>query len=137
VPLGGSPLHCRFLFLCGVSAFWGLLTVWFHGPVVNLVAGNKPAGRGASLRRDIVILRALGSSYLEISDTASGSLLTMNCPRRAHAEAKDKLLAAVSHELALHGALLAALTELEQHLFHWISPRCTIAPNILRKNILP
>jgi CheY-like chemotaxis protein len=86
----------------------------------------------------LLILRALVPRILEIPTTAQWRAVNNELVRaEAHAEAKDKLLAAVSHELRTPLApLLAALTELEQHVAPFDVPAVYDCTQILRKNIL-
>src|SRR5438552_10225544 len=117
VPFGWVVLCIAgFLFLCGISAFLGLLTVWFHGPVIIWPLVLTQLGTALLSVATLFILRALIPSILQIP-TRTRWLAINNELHRAEArvEAKNKLLAAVSHELRTPLApLLATLSELDQ-----------------------
>ena len=89
-----------FLFLCGISAFLGLLTVWFHGPVIIWSLVLTRLGTALLSVATLLILRALVPSILQIPTHAQWLALNNELLHaEAHAEAKSKLLATVSHEL--------------------------------------
>jgi CheY-like chemotaxis protein len=118
VPFGWVVLCIAgFLFLCGLSAFLGLLTVWFQGAAVvwSLVLTRVAAALLAVAT--LLILRALVPRILTIPTRAEWLALNNELFRtEAEADARNKLLASASHELRTPLApLLASLTELEQH----------------------
>ena len=125
VPFGWVVLCIAgFLFLCGVSAFLGLLTVWFQGPVIVWSLVISRLAEALLSVATLLILRALVPHILEIPTTTQWLAVNNELLRaEAHAEAKDELLAAVSHELRTPLApLLAALTELEQTVAPYNAP---------------
>lgn len=136
VPFGWVVLCVAgFLFLLGLSGFFGLLTIWFTGPLVvwSLVLIRVAAALLAV--GTLLILRALVPRILEIP-THEQWLEVNNELLRAEAqsEAKNRLLASVSHELRTPLApLLATLTELEQQVRDTPAARASI--DILRRNI--
>ncbi|MBV9009032.1 MAG: response regulator [Verrucomicrobia bacterium] len=138
VPFGWI-VHCiaGFLFLCGLSAFIGLLTIWFTGPLViwSLVL-TRVAAALLSVAT-LLLLRALVPRILEIPTRAQWLALTNELLRaEAQADAKNKLLASVSHELRTPLApLLATLTELEQQLASLDCPAARDCIEVLRRNI--
>jgi CheY-like chemotaxis protein len=139
VPFGWVVLCVAgFLFLFGLSAFLGLLTVWFQGPVViwSLVL-TRVAAALLSVAT-LLILRALVPRILTIPTRAEWLALNNELLRvEAQREAKDKLLAAVSHELRTPLApLLATLRELEQHVAPHYVPAAHDCIQVLRKNIV-
>jgi len=139
VPFGWVVLCIAgFLFLCGVSAFLGLLTVWFQGPVIVWSLVISRLAEALLSVATLLILRALVPHILEIPTTAQWLAVNNELLRaEAHAEAKDELLAAVSHELRTPLApLLAALTELEQTVAPYNAPAVHDCIQVLRKNIL-
>ena len=139
VPFGWVVLCIAgFLFLCGLSAFLGLLTVWFHGPVVIWSLVLTRLGTALLSVATLLILRALVPSILKIPTREQWLALNNDLVRaEAHAEATNKLLAAVSHELRTPLApLLATLTELNQHVAAYDDPAVHDCIQVLRKNIL-
>ena len=127
-----------FLFLCGISAFLGLLTVWFHGPVIIWSLVLTRLGTALLSVATLFILRALIPSILQIPTRNRWLAINNELHRaEAHAEAKNKLLAAVSHELRTPLApLLATLTELDQHVAPYNDSAIHDCIEVLRKNIL-
>ena len=127
-----------FLFLCGISAFIGLLTIWFHGPVIIWALVLTKLGTALLSVATLFVLRALLPSILQIPTRAQWLALNDELLRaEAHAEAKNNLLATVSHELRTPLApLLATLTELEQHAAPFDVPAIQECIEVLRKNIL-
>src|SRR5215471_3170847 len=107
-----------FLFLSGISAFFGLLNIWFHGPVVIWLLVLTHLGSALLAIATLLILRALVPRILEIPTHAQW--LTLNkdlLHAEARAEEKEKLLATVSHELRTPRApLVVSLTELEDRI---------------------
>jgi CheY-like chemotaxis protein len=138
VPFGWVVLCIAgFLFLCGSSAFFGLLTVWFQGPAViwSLVLIRLAAALLAVAT--LLILRALVPQILKIP-TREQWLAVNNSLLRAEAEseARDKVLAVVSHELRTPLApLFSTLTELQQHVAPFDNPEVHDCIQVLRKNI--
>lgn len=138
VPFGWVVLCIAgFLFLIGISAFFGLITIWFQGPIViwSLVL-TRVAAALLSVAT-LLILRSLVPKILEIPTRSQWLALNNELLRaEAHAAATTKLLASVSHELRTPLApLLATLTDLEQHLAHHDSPAVRDCIQVLRKNI--
>ena len=127
-----------FLFLCGISAFLGLLTVWFHGPVIIWSLVLTRLGTALLSVATLFILRALIPSILQIPTRTRWLAINNELHRaEAHVEAKNKLLAAVSHELRTPLApLLATLAELDQHVTPYNDPAIHDCIEVLRKNIL-
>jgi CheY-like chemotaxis protein len=127
-----------FLFLCGLSAFIALLTLWFQGPVVIWSLVLTRVATALLSVATLLVLRALVPRILEIPTRAQWLALNNELVRaEAHADAKDKLLATVSHELRTPLApLLATLTELEQHVAPLNMPEVHDCCQVLRKNIL-
>jgi CheY-like chemotaxis protein len=139
VPFGWVVLCIAgFLFLCGISALLGLVTVWFHGPVVIWCLVLTRLGTALLSVATLLILRALVPRILGIPTRMQWLALQKDLLHaEAHAEEKDKLLATVSHELRTPLApLLAALTELDQHVAPFDVPAIHDCIQILRKNIL-
>jgi CheY-like chemotaxis protein len=139
VPFGWVVLCVAgFLFLCGLSAFFGLLTVWFQAPgVIWSLVLSRVACALLSVAT-LLILRALVPRILTIPNRAEWLALNneLLCVE-AQTEAKNKLLAAVSHELRTPLApLLATLRELEQHVAPHYVPAAHDCIQVLRKNIL-
>jgi CheY-like chemotaxis protein len=138
VPFGWI-VHCiaGFLFLCGLSALLGLVTIWFTGPLViwSLVL-TRVAAALLSVAT-LLVLRALVPRILEIPTRAQWLAVTNELFRaEAEAKAKNKLLATVSHELRTPLApLLATLTELEQQLASLDCPGAHDCIEILRRNV--
>ena len=138
VPFGWVVLCIAgFLFLCGISAFIGLFTVWFHGPVIIWALVLTRLGTALLAVGTLFILRALVPSILQIPTHAQWLALNNDLLRaEAETEAKDKLLATVSHELRTPLApLLATLTALEQHTTPFDVPAIGECIEVLRKNI--
>jgi CheY-like chemotaxis protein len=138
VPFGWVVLCIAgFLFLLGLSAFLGLFTVWFHGPLLiwSLVLIRVAAALLSVAT--LLILRALVPRILEIPTRAQWLAVNNELLRaEAQTEARDKLLATVSHELRTPLApLLATLTELQQHLASHDNPDVHDCLQVLRKNI--
>ena len=121
VPFGGVVLCIAgFLFLLGLSAFLGLSTIWFQGPMMLWTLVLTRVAAALLAVGTLFSLRALVPRILEIPTRAEWLALNNELLRaEAQAEAKDKLLAVASHELRTPLApLLATLTELEQHVQH-------------------
>jgi len=135
VPFGWVVLCIAgFLFLSGISAFLGLLNIWFHGPLVIWSLVLTHLGSALLAVATLLILRALVPRILEIPTRAQWLALYKDLAR---AEEKDKLLAAVSHELRTPLApLLACLTELEHRVNPMAEPDIQNCIQVLRKNIL-
>lgn len=117
VPFGWVVLCiAAFLFLCGVTSFFGLLTVWFHGPFVvwSLVATRL--GTAFLAVATVLVLRALVPHVVKLPTHEEWVAVNNDLLRaEAQTEAKNKLLATVSHELRTPLApLLGTLSELEQ-----------------------
>lgn len=139
VPFGWVVLCVAgFLFLCGMSAFLGLLNVWFHGPVAIWSLVLAQVGTALLSVATLLILNALVPSILQIPTRAQWLALNNELIRtEALAEAKDKLLAAVSHELRTPLApLLATLTELDRHAAPYNDAAIHDCTQVLRKNVL-
>src|SRR5438270_1952762 len=139
VPFGWVVLCIAgFLFLCGLSAFLGLLTVWFHGPLVIWGLVLTRLGTALLSIATLLILCALVPRILQIPTRAQWLDLNNEVIQaEAHAQAKNKLLAVVSHELRTPLApLLATLTELDQHAAHYDDSAIHDCIQVLRKNIL-
>lgn len=139
VPFGWVVLCIAgFLFLCGISAFLGLLTVWFHGPMIIWSLVLTRLGTALLSVGTLLVLRALVPRILQIPTRAQWLALNNDLLHaEAHAEEKNKLLAAVSHELRTPLApLLAALTELDQRVASYDDPAIRDCIEVLRKNIL-
>jgi len=139
VPFGWVVLCIAgFLFLCGLSASFGLLTVWFHGPLVIWGLVLTRLGTALLSVATLLILRALVPRILQIPTRAQWLALNNEVIQaEAHAQAKNKLLAVVSHELRTPLApLLATLTELDQYAAHYDDPAIHDCIQVLRKNIL-
>ena len=139
VPFGWVVLCIAgFLFLCGLSAFFGLLTVWFQGPVVIWSLVLSRVATALLSIATLLILRALVPRILEIPTRAQWLAVNNELLRaEAQAEARNKLLASASHELRTPLApLLASLTELDQHIAPHDVPAAHDCIQVLRKNIL-
>ena len=139
VPFGWVVLCIAgFLFLLGLSAFLGLLNIWFHGPIVIWSLVLTHMGSALLAVATLLILRALVPRILEIPSRSDWLALHKDLLRiEASAEEKDKLLAAVSHELRTPLApLLACLTELEHHVASLANPEVQNCIQVLRKNVL-
>ncbi|HUE41072.1 MAG TPA: response regulator [Chthoniobacterales bacterium] len=139
VPFGWVVLCIAgFLFLCGLSAFLGLLNIWFHGPIAIWTLVLTQVGSSLLAVATLLILRALVPRILEIPTRAQWLALYKDLARaEARAEEKDKLLAAVSHELRTPLApLLACLTNLEHRVAPFADPEIQDGIQVLRENIL-
>ena len=139
VPFGWIVLCIAgFLFLCGVSALFGLLTIWFQGPVVIWSLVLTRLATALLSVATLLILRALVPRILEFPTRAQWLAVNNELLRvEAEADAKNKLLASVSHELRTPLApLLGTLTELEQQVAKSDSPAMNNCVEVLRKNIL-
>jgi CheY-like chemotaxis protein len=139
VPFGWVVLCIAgFLFLLGISAFLGLLNIWFHGPMVIWSLVLTHLGSALLAVATLLILRALVPRILEIPTRAQWLALYKGLARaEASAEEKDKLLAAVSHELRTPLApLLACLSELEHRVESFADPEVQNCIQVLRKNVL-
>ena len=139
VPFGWVALCIAgFLFLVGLSAFFGLLNIWFHGPLVIWSLVLTHLGSALLAVATLLILRALVPRILEIPTRAQWLTLYKDLVRaEARAEEKDKLMAAVSHELHTPLApLLACLTELEHRVSPFADPEINNCIQVLRKNVL-
>jgi CheY-like chemotaxis protein len=138
VPFGWVVLCIGgFLFLCGFSALFGLLTLWSQGRFViwSLVLIRLAAALLAVAT--LLILRSLVPHILKIP-TREQWLEVNNSLLRAEAEseAREKVLAVVSHELRTPLApLLSTLTELQQHVASSDNPAIHDCIQVLRKNI--
>ena len=138
VPFGWI-VYCvaGFLFLSGAAAFFALLNIWFHGPIIIWVLVLAHLGSALLAVATLFTLQALVPRILAIPTKAQWLELQKDVIRaEARAEEKDKLLAAVSHELRTPLApLLASLTELE----HRVAPLADVELNdcvrVLRTNV--
>jgi CheY-like chemotaxis protein len=138
VPFGGIVLCIAcFLFLCGLSAFFGLLNIWFHGPVVIWSLVLTHVGTALLAVATLLILHALVPRILEIPSREQWLAVHQNLLRaEASAEERNRLLANVSHELRTPLApLLACLTELEHRVAPFTDPEIDDCIQVLRKNI--
>jgi CheY-like chemotaxis protein len=138
VPFGGVVLCIAgFLFLLGISAFFGLLNIWFHGPIIIWCLVLTHVGSALLAVATLLILRALVPKILEIPSRTEWLAVHKDLfLAEARAEERDKLLARVSHELRTPLApLLASLTELEQRLGSSSDPEIRNCIEVLRKNI--
>ena len=127
-----------FLFLCGLSAFFGLLNIWFHVPFVIWSLVLTQMGCALLAVATLLILRALVPRILEIPTRGQWLALHKDFLRvEARAEEKDKLLATVSHELRTPLApLLACLAELEHRVAPFADSEIGDCLAILQRNIL-
>src|SRR5881227_3395492 len=67
IPFGGIVLCVAgFLFLCGLTALFGLLNIWFHGPVLIWSLVLTRLGCALLAVATLLILRALVPRILEI-----------------------------------------------------------------------
>ena len=117
VPFGWVVLCIAgFLFLCGISIFIGLLTIWFQGPVVVWTLVLTRVAAALLAVATLFTLRALVPQILQIPTRAQWLALNDELLRaEADANAKDRLMASVSHELRTPLApLLGTLTELDE-----------------------
>ena len=139
VPFGWVVLCVAgFLFLCGLSAFFGLLTIWFQGPFVIWSLVVARVGTALLTVATLLILRALVPEILKLPTRAEWLALNNDLLRvEADADAKNRLLGLVGHELRTPLApLLATLTELEQRVRPYEDPAINESIGVLRKNIL-
>jgi len=138
VPFGWVVLCIgAFLFLCGLTTFVALLTIWFHGPLLLWAVILARVGTAFFAIATLFTLRSLVPRILEIPTQEQWLALNNELLRaEAQTEAKNKLLAVASHELRTPLApLLATLTELEQHLTPQKAPAAQDCIQVLRKNI--
>ena len=138
VPFGWVVLCVAgFLFLTGVTTFFGLLNLWFHGPIAIWTLVLTQVGTALLAFATLLILNALLPRILEIPTRAQWLALHTDFVRaEARAEEKDKLLAAVSHELRTPLApLLASLTELEQRTAAATDPEIKNCFAVMRVNL--
>jgi CheY-like chemotaxis protein len=138
IPFGGVVLCIAgFLFLCGLGAFIGLLTVWFQGPMVvwSLVLVRLSAALLSVAT--LLILRALVPRILKIPTRTQWLSVNNELLRaEAQAQAKNKLLAVLSHELRTPLApLMATLTELEEQVAPYNVPGVKESVAVIRKNL--
>lgn len=138
VPFGWVVLCIAgFLFLCGINALLGLVTVWFQSPFVIWSLVLTRVGTAFLSVATLFVLRALVPRILEIPSQEQWLAVNNELLRaEAQTEANKKLLAVASHELRTPLApLLATLTELEQHLEAHPIPAAQDCVAVLRKNI--
>ncbi len=138
VPFGWLVLcMAGFLFLCGLSGFIGLATIWTHGPVVIWSLVLARLATALLSVATLLSLRALVPRILDIPTREQWLAVNNDLLRAAAAaEAKDKLLAVVSHELRTPLApLLATLTEMERQVASSDDPAVHECMEVLRKNI--
>ena len=138
VPFGWVVLCIAgFLFLCGLNAFIGLLTIWFHGPIVIWSLVLTRVATALLSVATLFVLRALVPRILEIPSQEQWLALNNELLRaEAETDAKNRLLAVASHELRTPLApLLATLTELEQHIAPHHDAEANECIKVLRKNI--
>jgi CheY-like chemotaxis protein len=121
-----------------VTAFLGLLIIWFHGPFVIWGLVLTRVGCALLAVATLLILRALVPRILKIPSRVQWLALNKGLMRaEARAEAREKLLATVSHELRTPLApLLASLTELEHRVRPYADPEIEDCIELMRKNIL-
>ena len=139
IPFGGIVLCVAgFLFLCGLTALFGLLNIWFHGPVLIWSLVLTRLGCALLAVATLLILRALVPRILEIPSRTQWLNVHRELLRvEAQVEERDKLLARVSHELRTPLApLLASLTELNHRVVPFADPEVQDCIQILRQNIL-
>ena len=139
IPFGGVVLCVAgFLFLCGLTALFGLLNIWFHGPLVIWSLVLTRLGCALLAVATLLILRDLVPRILEIPSRAEWLNVHKELLRaEAQVEERDKLLARVSHELRTPLApLLASLTELNHRVVPFADPEVQDCIQILRQNIL-
>jgi CheY-like chemotaxis protein len=139
VPFGWIVLCIAgFLFLCGLTSFIALLTIWFQSPLVIWALVLARVATALLSIATLFILRALVPRILEIPSQEEWLALNNELLRaEAQTEANNKLLAMASHELRTPLApLLATLTELEQHIAPHQVPAAQGCIEVLRKNIL-
>ena len=138
VPFGWVVLCiATFLFLCGLSALISLLTLWFHGPAVIWTLSVIRLPTALLAVATLFILRDLVPRILEIPTRAQWLAVNNELLRaEAQAEAKNKLLAVLGHELRTPLApLLATLTELEQQVAPHNISAARECIQVMRKNI--
>jgi CheY-like chemotaxis protein len=138
VPFGWVVLCvAAFLFLSGAAAFFGLLNIWFHGPIAIWSLVLTHLGSALLAVATLFILQALVPSILKIPTSAQWLDLQKDVIRAdARAEEKDKLLAAVSHELRTPLApLLASLGELEHRVAPLADAELDHCVQVLRTNV--
>jgi CheY-like chemotaxis protein len=138
VPFGWIVLCIAgFLFLSGAAAFFGLLNIWFHGPIAIWTLVLTHLGSALLAVATLFILQALVPRILRIPTNAQWLDLQTHAIRaEARAEEKDKLLAAVSHELRTPLApLLASLSELEHRVAPLGDPELDHCVQVMRTNI--
>ena len=138
VPFGWIVLCIAgFLFLSGASAFFGLLNIWFHGPIAIWSLVLTHLGSALLAVATLLILQALVPRILTIPTRAQWLELQKDVIRAdARAEEKDKLLAAVSHELRTPLApLLVSLTELEHRVAPLADAELNDCVQVVRTNI--
>jgi len=139
VPFGWVVLCIAgFLFLCGVTALIGLLTLWFQGPIVIWSLVLTRLGCALLAVGTLFILRALVPRILEIPTREQWLTLNNELLRtEAEADAQNKLLANVSHELRTPlSPLLATLTDIEQEAARLDGAVLNNSIQVLRRNIL-
>lgn len=139
VPFGWVVLCIAgFLFLCGLTSFIALLTIWFQSPLVIWALVLARVATALLSIATLFVLRALVPRILEIPSQEQWLAVNNELLRaEAQTEANSKLLAAASHELRTPLApLLATLTELEQHIAPHRVPAAQDCIEVLRKNIL-
>lgn len=139
VPFGWVVLCVAgFLFLSGLSAFLGLVNIWFHGAFVIWSLVMIHLGAALLAVATLFILRAFVPRILEVPTRSQLLALNKELLRaETRGEEKDKLLATVSHELRTPLApLLATLTELEQRIGPTADAETRDCVQILRNNIL-
>lgn len=139
VPFGWVVLCIAgFLFLCGITSFIALLTIWVQNPLVIWALVLARVGTALLSIATLFVLRALVPRILEIPSQEQWLVLNNELLRaEAQTDAKNKLLAVASHELRTPLApLLATLTELEQHIAPHQVPAAQDCIEVLRKNIL-
>jgi CheY-like chemotaxis protein len=139
VPFGWVVLCIAgFLFLCGLTSFIALLTIWFQSPLVIWALVLARVATALLSIATLFVLRALVPRILEIPSQEQWLAVNNELLRaEAQTEANKQLLAAASHELRTPLApLLATLTELEQHIAPHQVPAAQDCIEVLRKNIL-
>jgi CheY-like chemotaxis protein len=139
VPFGWIVLCIAgFLFLCGLTAFIALLTIWVQSPLVIWALVLARVATALLSIATLFVLRALVPRILEIPSQEQWLAVNNELLRaEAQTEANSMLLAAASHELRTPLApLLATLTELEQHIAPHQVPAAQDCIEVLRKNIL-
>jgi CheY-like chemotaxis protein len=117
VPVGWIVLCVAgFLFLSGLSAFLYLVTIWFQGPLAVWTLVLTRVGAALLAVGTLLVLRAAVPQILRIPTHAQWLSVNNELLRvEADAKAKEKLLAAVGHELrAPLAPLLATLSELDE-----------------------